>query len=106
MTMTPEQEARLGQMMQQEAQKSGHVKRIPPDSHAMRVETFDAQDDVTIPLIELYIRRTGIPVTRIQIIQNLDVGIARIDRCLRKMNSAGTLKRTMTRGSALWALAD
>ena len=104
--MTPEQEERLGQMMQQEASKSGHVKKIPPDSHAMRVETIDAQDDVTIPMIELYIRHAGIPVTRIQIIQNLDVGIARIDRCLRKMNNAGTLKRTTTRGSALWALAN
>ena len=104
--MTPEQEERLGQMMQQEARKSGHVKRIPPDSLAMRVETIDAQDDATIPLIEQYIRNAGTPVTRIEIIQGLDSGIARIDRCLRKMNNAGTLRRTTTRGSALWENAQ
>jgi hypothetical protein len=93
-------------MMLEQALSDGHVKRIPPDSHAMRVGTIDEQDNVTIPLIEQFMRRESIPVTRIEIIRSINTGTARIDRCLRKMHKDGTLNRTATRGSTLWELAS
>ena len=106
MTMTPEQEARLGQMMQQEARKSGHVKKPPPDAGRNGAATQDKIDaDVSILILQ-YLKASDELTHRIQIIKELGVGSGTIDRCLRKLAKAGKARRVQNRYSTHWEAVD
>ena len=106
MTMTPEQEARLGQMMQQEARKSGHVKKPPPDAGRKVVATQDKIDvDVSI-LILKYLKANDELVHRMQIIKELGIGSGTIDRCLRKLAKDGKARRVQNSFSTRWEAID
>jgi hypothetical protein len=104
--MTPEQEERLGQMMRQDAWRSGQVKRPPPDANPNDAATQDKIDAAICVLIFRYLKGTNDRVHRLQIIKDLDVGSRTIDRCLRKLAETGKVRRIRIKYSTYWEAVD
>ena len=104
--MTPEQEERLGQMMREDARKSGQTKKVPPDGNRAGAATQDKIDADICILILRYLKATDERIHRIQIIKELDVGSGTIDRCLRKLAKAGKAKRIQNRYSTYWEAVE
>jgi|TARA_B110000977_G_C11053639_1_gene483252 hypothetical protein len=104
--MTPEQEARLGRMMLEHAYSNGHIKKIPPTAHHKVGGQPGVTDAVIVDQIERLLRLEGIPPTRINIIDKVDAGTTRTDRCLRKMEAAGTIRLVKTCEGFLWQIIE
>jgi hypothetical protein len=104
--MTPEQEQRLGQMMQEHARKTGHVKKAPSETFKGVGQGSGMTDDDVIAQIQLFLRQAGAPVTRVQVIANINAGAKRTGRCLNRMHEAGTIKRLVSWNIVLWTIAD
>ena len=104
--MTPELEERLGQMMREEARKSGHVPKRPVETFKGIGQGSGLSDENIIAQIELLLKQTGGPFTRLEIIANINAGATRIGRCLNRMHTVGTIARISTTQCPLWISAD
>ena len=100
--MTPEQEELLAKLMLEHARNSGHVKKMPTEKLMAHGKGIGLSDDNIIAQIELLLKQTGAPLTRLEIISNINAGDTRIGR----MHAAGTIRQIATPKSPLWVLAD
>lgn len=104
--MTPEQEERLGQMMRDHARKGGHTKKTPTETVKGIGQGTGLSDYNIIAQIILYMRQTDVPVTRVEIIANINAGATRIRRIIHRMHEAGTIQRLSTSQVPLWELTQ
>ena len=100
--MTPEQEELLAKLMLEHTRNSGHVKKMPTEKLMAHGKGIGLSDDNIIAQIELLLKQTGAPLTRLEIISNINAGDTRIGR----MHAAGTIRQIATPKSPLWVLAD
>ena len=106
MAITPEQEELLAKLMQEEARNSGHVKKVPTETFKGVGQGSGLSDENIIAQIELLLKQTGAPLTRVEIIANVNAGATRIGRCLNRMHAAGTIRQISTPKAPLWVLTD
>lgn len=104
--MTPEQEERLAKLMLAHARDTGHVKKVPTETFKGVGQGSGLSDDNIIAQIELLLKQTGAPLTRLEIIANINAGTTRIGRCLSRMHAAGTIRQISTPKAPLWVIAD
>ena len=104
--MTPEQEQRLGRMMLENAQRSGHRNKFPASPKVESGPKPSVTDVMIIEQMIQYINEAGGRVHRGQLIQNVDAGTARIARCLKKMESAGSVTRIMEGHTVYWKIKE
>ena len=104
--MTPEQEERLAKLMLEHARNSGHVKKMPTEKFMAHGKGIGLSDDNIIAQIKLLLKQTGAPLTRLEIISNIDAGDTRIGRCISRMHAAGTIRQISTPKAPLWVLDD
>ena len=103
--MTPQQEERLGQMMLEHACQHGQVSKIPPDPFYRHGPHSKKTDVDVIAMIELTLRIEVAPVSRGRLISLLEAETTqRIDKCLRKMEDSGAVRRIPTWSGASFEL--